>query len=72
MIVVAIYGLWKYFVVPIWRDVIVPLELVEEKLHPKRETDPAGLACPRWLSVLASFPGVDPAFHVLLAHPMRS
>ena len=47
------------------------VELVAEKLQHKAETDPAGLTGPRWLSVLAGVPGVDPAFHVLLVHQMN-
>ena len=48
------------------------VELVAEKLQHKAEADPAGPTCPGWLSVLAGSPGVDPAFHVLLAHLMRN
>ncbi len=47
------------------------LELVAEKLQHKAETDPAGPACTGGLPVLADFSGIDPAFHVLLAHQMR-
>ena len=47
------------------------LELVEEELNTEAEADPAGPTCAGWLSVMAGFPGVDPAFHVLLAHQMR-
>ncbi len=44
------------------------VELVAEKLRHKAEADPAGLACPSWLFVLAGSPGVDPAVHVLLTN----
>ena len=48
------------------------LELVEPKLYANGETDPAGPTCTGWLFVLASPSGIDPVFHVLLAHLMRS
>ena len=47
------------------------VELVAEKLQQKAETNPAGPACTGGLPVLADFSGIDPAFHVLLAHQMR-
>ena len=47
------------------------VELVAEKLQHKREADPAGITCLSWLSVLPGIPGVDPAFHALLAQKMR-
>ena len=74
MIFVAIFGLWKYIVAHSWRaSSSLPVDLVAHRSFNTKQKLIllVLLACPSWLFVLASSAGIDPAFHVLLAHQMR-